>query len=284
MIREQGFGINWEAILYWSMFIAVLVGLMAMILTAGCITAGKNIYREATATPIPTTTPPTPRPTPIPTTPTPIPTPKSLPTLAPHYVDPLLHGERWEGQWFKWVRMDVQGLKDLDMGIVVYRHAFLDSYTWWNGALGNYQVEKPREGYRYFAVWVHEEMFGNSSTNDPRIWAFDETSFRLQIKDTVIESDPNLHNLVNRIKEFDYQYDYYNTITAPPFGYYILYTGTSPETAGMVAMKTGWLRMGKGNAIDGYVLFEVPEKTMESDLLFLGNFARFGNAYWRFTR
>lgn len=274
---------NKEDVFLLFMLAVILSALTMMILSAGCVTAAKNVYKEAIATPIPTPSSPTPAPTAVPTVPTPVPTPKAIETLAPHYVDPFLHGERWEGQWFKWIRMDVQGYKDLEVGILAYRHAFLDYYTWWNAPVGNYMVQKPAEGNRYFAVWVHEEMFGNDSTYDPSMWVFDETSFRLQVKDRLIESDQN-HNPVNRIREFDRMHDLYDAATAPPFAWDIRYSGNSPETAGMVATRHGWLRMGEGNSVDGYILFEVPEGTMEEDILLTGSFSRFGTAYWRFTK
>jgi hypothetical protein len=78
-------------------------------------------------------------------------------------------------------------------------------------------------------------------------------------------------------------YDYYDTVIAGPFGYQIRYAGSSPETAGYVADRIGWLRMGKGNAADGYILFEIPKEAMEEDLLLTGSFSRFGTAYWKFT-
>jgi hypothetical protein len=78
-------------------------------------------------------------------------------------------------------------------------------------------------------------------------------------------------------------YDYTDTVIAGPFSYLIRYTGFNPETAGYVSERIGWLRMGKGNAVDGYVLFEVPKETMEEDLLLTGSFSRFGTAYWKFT-
>ena len=118
------------------MIIALLIALMVCILSTGCVTAAKNIGKELLATPTPT---PTPSPTPTQSpTPTPIPTPKAIQTLAPHYVDPLMHGERWEGQWFKWHRYDVQGDKELNAGVIVYRHVFADTLTYYNMLWGQY--------------------------------------------------------------------------------------------------------------------------------------------------
>jgi hypothetical protein len=276
---------NRTAFITFLMIATLLVMIMSLVLTAGCITAAKSLGKEIMKTPTPTPTPvPTPRPTTLPT-PTPIPT---VPTLAPHYVDPYLHGERWEGQWFKWLRKDVQGIngegtKDLHVGIIAYRHAFMDKYTWYNNAMGQYYEEKAPEGYRYFIVWVHEEMIGDNTTFDPSMWAFDEDAFRLQNKDQLIRVETT-HNETSRIREFDNYYDYYNTVTAGPFGYNTIFTGANPETAGYVADRVSYLRMGKSNSIDGYLMFEIPKDTKPEDLLLLASFSTFGTAYWRFTR
>lgn len=270
----------------WGFAIGILFSIMLvlMVSTSGCVTyaktQGKEIVTDLMKTPTPTPTPlPTPTPSP---TPTPKQTPVSIPTLEVRPVDPFLHGERWENQWFKWLRKDVSGTKDMSVGIVAYRHKWLDKYTWWNWATGNYQTEKPAEGNRFFAVWVHEEMMGDNQTFDPRMWAFTKDSFRLQYNGTLIKPDEN-HLPVNRILEFDNYWDYYNTVTAPPFGYLVRYTGNNPETAGMVAEPIGYLRLGKGNSIDGYLLFEVPNKLFDEDVILLGSFSTFGTAYWKFA-
>ena len=264
------------------LFTLIIVGMVA---TAGCITAGKEIGKDVALTAkeiiIPTPTP-TPLPTPTPTpTPTPKQTPVSIPTLEVKPVNPYLHGERSEGQWFKWLRNDVSGSQDMNVGIVAYRHAWLDKYTWWNGAMGNYQEQYPSPDNRYFAVWIHQEMFGTNSTNDPRMWGFEGDAFRLQYKGNLILPDKE-HEVVNRILEFDNQFDYYHIGTAAPFGYFIYYTGNNPETAGMVAIPIGYLRMGQGNSIDGYLLFEVPKGAFNEDVILLGSFSTFGTAYWKF--
>jgi hypothetical protein len=273
--------INWKGMLC-AFGIALLFTVMIalMVASAGCVTAAKEVYKEARATPTPT---PTPEPTPIPPpTPTPKQTPTPLPTVGVKPVNPYLHGERSENQWFKWIRQDVSGYKDMEVGIIVYRHAFLDKYTWYNNAMGNYQVEYPLEGQRFFVVWVHEEMFQTNTSGDTRMWGIDQNAFRLQVNNQMLEND-QYHLPVNRILELDEQWDFYHINTAPPFGYRITYSGNNPETGGMVAESIGYLRMGQGNSIDGYLIFQVPEKTFSEDLLLLGSFSTFGTAYWKFT-
>lgn len=260
--------------------ILVLTCIFALIASAGCITAGKQLYADVTATPVPT---PTPVPVPIPTIEiiTPEPTPAAI-EIPQKYIDPYAQGERGLGQWYKFYRPDVSGLKDLDAGIVVYRIRWLDRYTWWNAAQGNYFQQNPSPGTRYLAVWVHEELFGKNQSDDSRFWGFDEKAFRVQINNRLYEPDTT-HNPVNRIFEFDELRDYYEIATAPPFSYLIRYTGTNPETGGFAAERLGVIRMGQDNGFDGYILFEVPEGTMERDVTILGAFADFGSAAWRLT-
>jgi hypothetical protein len=211
---------------------------------------------------------------------TPEPTPAAI-EIHEEYVDPYQSGPRSFGQWFKFYRADVQGLKDLNYGIIAYRFKFLDRYTWYNAAQGNYFQERAPGGMRFVAVWVHQETFGQNITDDASFWAFDDKAFALQVKDQLAHQDTG-HNPVNRIKEFDDYTDYYNVITAPPHGYYVKYTGTDPKTGGFAAERIGFIRMGKGNAIDGYILYLVPKDTMVRDLTFLGEFGNFGSAQWRF--
>ena len=272
--------INYKGML-WCLAIVVMMVLvlMAMVASSGCVSAAKAVYSDLTATPVPT---PTPEPTPIPTIPTPIPTPIGLPILDARYVDPYMQGERWEGQWFKWLRLNVSGYKNLNPGIIIYRHAFLDYYTWYNNDLAQYFVQKPSEGKRYFVVWIHEEVLGENQTYDPSMAIFDEMAFRLQYKGILISPD-STYSPLNRIREFEHTYDYYNTERTGPFAYLVRYSSSARGTAGFIAERMTFLRMGPGNSIDGYVIYEVPKDAQESDLLIVGSFARFGSAYWRFA-
>ena len=216
--------------------------------------------------------------------PTPTPTPEAI-TITEDYVDPFAQGIRSEGQWYKWYRPAVQGLKDMQIGVIVYRHAFLDRYTWYNPSTGNYFSQRPSAGNRYFAVWVHEEMIGTNQTDDPAMWAFDERAFAVQIGGQLFTSETNkTYNPVVRIKEFDNLHDYYDTATAPPFGYHVQYTGHNPESGGYVAEKLGYLRMGKGNAHDGFILYEIPKDTIIENIQLNGDFSTFGGAQWIFPR
>jgi hypothetical protein len=126
-------------------------------------------------------------------------------------------------------------------------------------------------------------MIGDDPSFDPRMWAFDEGDFRLQTESAIYPVDPS-HVPVNNILELENYHDLYDVYITPPFGWDLIFTGHAPESGGWEAMRRGWLRMGKSNALDGYLIFQVPEKTYEKDMLLLGSFSTFGGAYWRFSR
>ena len=113
------------------------------------------------------------------------------------------------------------------------------------------------------------------------MWGFDRDAFRLQYKQKLIKADEN-YMPVNRIKEFDDYTDYYGAVTAPYFGYRQIYSGHNPESGGWVADRVGYLRMGQGNSIDGYILFQVPKEAFDEDVMLLGSFSTFGTAHWKF--
>ena len=258
-----------------------VIGIIVLGIAWYFLSSGLIVINTPEPPPVPVTIVPTPTPEII----TPEPTPTPVQTLEPAYVDPYEQGQRSQGQWFKWYRADVTGLKDLDAGVIVYRSMFLDRYTWYNPVWANYFTQRPRPGMRYFVVWVHEEIFGVNQSDDPRMWGFDESAFRLQVKDQVIDSELNqTYNPVIRIREFDHQSTYYDTVTAPPFSYYVRYTGQNPETGGFAAERLGWIRMGRENGFDGYIIYEIPKETKIEDISLLGDFATFGSAQWTFPR
>jgi hypothetical protein len=265
-----------------DMIEVIIISLLSLIvITYICFSAGIVTLPEKQSPEIPQPSPTiTPVQTSTVTTWTPEPTPAAIPTLEADYIDPFAPGQRSQGQWFKFYRSEVQGLKNLQVGIIAYRSKFLDRYTWYNPSTGNYFSQRPATGNRYFAVWVNQEMIGETITEDPSFWAFDERAFAVQVGNELFTTQNNVsYSPVIRIKEFDDYTTYDDAITAPPFGYYVRYTAVNPEAGGYAAEKLGWLRLGK--PIDGFLLFEVPRESQLRDMQLLGEFGTFGKAAWK---
>jgi hypothetical protein len=207
-------------------------------------------------------------------------------------IDMYANGERWEKQWFKHVDMvkpnplsDASPSKPREFGIVVYDHKYLSSYTWWSDANGQYFKEIPKPGYKFLFVWVHEEIFGNAKTNIHSMPSIDESAFMVQVmnqgKSTLHYNDTTYYP-VNTILEFDTKADYYGISRTAAFGYIRKFIGMNSKYGGWIAEKQDSLYIGKGNSLDGYIVYQVPSYATDSDTFLVGNFGTQGNAYWRF--
>ena len=231
-------------------------------------TTNITINITPTITAVPTTTRPTPKPTAI-----------VEPTSKYFYVDPYAGGERFEGQWFLWTQLNISGYKDANRGIVIYGHSYHDRFTQWNDAIGNFQILQPKPGYRFLAVYVHEEDFG---PDDSAHWGYDETYFFVQYGGTLHGNFTDYSQNMS-ITELEYEkWDYYRISTIKPFGIYRVYRGFAAASTGGYVVKYNYeLRTGQGNSWDGYILYEVPLSITDDDIRIVGNFAGKG-VNWRF--
>ena len=230
-----------------------------------------------------TTAIPTQKPIAVPTVP-PVPTS----SIKAKQVDIYAQGERWQNQWYHSVSYrkpnplsDASPKKPIDVGIVVYDHKFLNSYTWWSDVNGQYYKELPRPGYKFLFVWVHEELFGDPKTNIPLIAGLDERCFVVQYKDTFYYNDTT-YNPVNHILEYDTKPDYYRISRTSAFAYTRKFIGTNYKYGGWIAEHQMDLYIGQGNSWDGYIIYQVPTPATDSDTILVGNFGSYGNAFWRF--
>lgn len=230
-------------------------------------------------------------PTPIPFAVTTIP-PAPTTAIKAKQIDMYANGERWQKQWFRHVTMrrivqgnDLSPMKPLEFGVVVYDHKFLSSYTWWSDANGQYYREVPAPGYKYLIVFVHEEVFGDPKFNIPNMPILDAADFVVQNKQNFYYNDTT-YNPVDRILEFDTKGDYYGISRVGAFGYTRIFVGQSTlyntQFGGWIAEQKTDVYTGLGNAVDGYIVYQVPSYATDSDTFLVGNFGTQGNAYWRF--
>lgn len=181
---------------------------------------------------------------------------------------------------FSFIRPDVSGRKDLVTHVVIYDYKVFNSYTWFNPSDYKYYKQYPTEGYKFVFVFINIYM-DNIMGDDPRMWCPDERHYGLQANDILympIEFEKQL-----RIKELEETYNYNDDSRV---GYYATFKYTSSnlehaKTAGETYNNLTYLRGGKSNAIDGYLVYEVPINTKDEDLILSGNFYTFGDAAWK---
>lgn len=260
-----------RSLMYLIMGIALSFCLLTCALSSGCVTMAKEQYREMTATPIPT-------PTPAPPTPEPTPTPIPEPTLSPEAYR-ALHNGYLEREWLFWFRPDVSGLKDMRVFTTVYAHKFLPNYHYQSVSWGTrtYFKISPDPGYKFLFIFVNMYLDDTNGAQDTRMSSMNADHYYVQYNGTILYPDESMMPEV-RIAELDNEWDYAHVASPRPYGYKIIQTAGS---GAITAEYQDWLRGGRSNAMDGYVIFQVPSDAYEKDLTVLGRFENLGGyAYW----
>lgn len=187
-------------------------------------------------------------------------------------------GGKYLGNSWKFERKNVSGYKNLQLDVSVYRYKFLKTY--WESAAPDWGTFKywphtAPAGQKYLFVFVRSEMEGENQNADPRIWGFDQTHFSAQYKETMASKDIN-RNFCVPIKEMQDIYTFNDDSRVNDYAKDRIWDSSN----GWSCQDPGWLRMGTSNAWDGYIIFVVPENTVEEDIKILGGFNNFGSSWW----
>lgn len=205
------------------------------------------------------------------------------------YVEPIADqlyrlGKRDIGQFFTWRRYNVSGQKDMTVKVTIYRYQFLTRYQWWSNGYGRYFWQFPGPGNKFLVIYPYMEMVGEDQSQDPRYFVSEVPWDRWAIdyNQTLYYPDENYVKGI-RIRELEEVFTLNNDDRVKPWGYFWHNFGYSDdeEYHGIVAVSPQWLRMGRSNAWDGYVLIEVPEAARPEDLKVVSNWGAFGSAYWQ---
>lgn len=215
------------------------------------------------------------------------PTPDGIKIYAPTYES----GVRKLNHPFSFIRKNVTGNyttqkqitgQDLMITSLVYNYIILEDYSWFNPADYFYYREQPQEGYKYifvcFVMWMDNDVY-----DDTRFWLPKEHMINLQYRDTVYSSVWFPKQL--RIKELETVPNYNNDAYIKAYGQYRAYNPeeSAVKTAGEISIDEYYLRGGKSNAQDGYLLFEIPKEARAEDLIFHVSFYELGYSGWRLT-
>lgn len=258
---------NLQGIWDWVTIGLLLVIICGMIMGAGCISGGKNLVRSALEKPM-----------------TEIPTPEPTPTPPPVIEMPISHAEpeglymartngHYLGNYFEWLRYNVTFEKDLHVKTMVYDYRFLDTLTEWWYEWGRYFTIYPEAGKKFLIIFPYMEMVGPNQTWDPRMYGMNQDHWFIQYGGELIRPDSN-YELCTRIQELENTFEYNDAVRVQSFGY-------DWQGGRESCYNQHWLRWGKSNAWDGYIVYQVPVDAKPEDLKVVGNFESFGTAWWK---
>ena len=161
-------------------------------------------------------------------------------------------------------RSNVSGYKYLDLYQTIYDYKTLDHYLWYSHNTGKAYAEYAPSGYEYAFVFPHIYSVNESD----RIWIPDASMYHLYVDGNEIQHD-NIYQPDIPITEFENTYTLNDDERVKPYGYHWEYqpnantTSRAMMNAGWVAIPDTFLRSGKSNAEDGYIIYLKPKK--ESD-------------------
>ena len=192
-------------------------------------------------------------------------------------------GIRKLGRPFSWIAGNVTGFKSMSIHARVYDYRIFDKYHWFNPTDWLYYTEYPSSRDKKFVFIFANIYMDDIQGQDTRMWIPDESHYGLQIKDKIyypIEMEGLKQLRIQELEETDNYNDdskiqYYSTFRQHEYGH--------PETAGETYEQYTYLKGGKSNAIDGYMIFEVPKEAQLEDMIVNVNYYSFGSSQWRLS-
>jgi len=181
---------------------------------------------------------------------------------------------RYLGENFGWRRDDVVGLQDMIVNVSVYDYEMFDSYQWYSPGTAKYFYQRAPKGMKYLFVFIRMELEGTTSRNDPFAFAYSSKYYGAQYQGRLWPEDDQhqkgieikemqTHQTVQGMQPFDY-------------GWARLYKGNRDEY-----IFTDTISVGKSNAMDGYIIYVIPEGAGPDDVIITADFQGWGVAWWK---
>jgi len=187
-------------------------------------------------------------------------------------------GERNAGQWYDFSILNVSGYRDVVYHFTVYDAELEDSYEYRSDAWGQWWTENPAPGNEFLFVWICGWSEGTSwiGWGPDRFFAWINT--RTFYPEPVILSDIGLVYKGGKA-----------TSDVPPRTIrwleenktsYLDFTWSDDAYSFEDGVELTRQEPGKSNAMQGYLIYQVPKGTKFKDIRVAGWFGYYGTAWW----
>jgi hypothetical protein len=183
------------------------------------------------------------------------------------------------GQSVSWYRENVSGYKDMNVIVTAYDWKFMPNYAYHSDSWGRDWMQIAEPEMKYLFIFVNIYMAGTEQSMDPSYYIGEDpwSRWAVQINSEIITPDMD-YVKSSLIKELENTYTLNDDNRVGPFGYNRIWDGKV-----WTAIPPHWLRMGKSNALDGYVIFQVPRETRPEDITILSQWDQFSRPHWVLT-
>lgn len=199
-----------------------------------------------------------------------------------YFASEYQNGTRKLGREFSFLRYNTSGYKSTSIHANVYDYREFNSYHWFNPTDYTYYEEypsKPNKKFMFIFAYIYmDDVIGD----DARMWIPSEKQYVLQSQSKLYYPITDFPKQL-RIKELE---DVSNSNDDYKIGYYASqrsYANTEDnrKTAGEYAIEYTWLKGGKSNKIDGYIIFEVDKEDKIEDMQVNVNYFALGDSSWK---
>jgi hypothetical protein len=199
-----------------------------------------------------------------------------------YFASEYQNGTRLLKRPFTFIRYNALYKQDMKVTTIVYDYKFFEKLHWFNPTTYKYQEQLPDEGTKFCFIFVTVFM-DDIGGDDTRMWAFNRSYFGLY--DGANMNYPFYYPFQIRYRELEQTPTFDNTGYVEAFKQKRLYNNEefAVKTAGEISDETYYLRGGISNAIDGYLLFQIPNQTPIENLIVFGDFSSFGFSRWRLS-
>ena len=156
----------------------------------------------------------------------------------------------------------------------VYRYWMNETYQWHNDLDNKYWVQRPKAGNKYLFVFVNIENTGSDGYPYPKsnmiVVHNSGNIYRVDTSHYLPDKAGDKEAQAVEVLELEQQFDYFNQERVEDYGYS---HGTTQD----------FIYPGQGNAVDGYLIYEVPASLMPEnswvEIVFDGQ----DRAVWKLT-
>lgn len=197
-----------------------------------------------------------------------------------YFASEYQNGTRLLKRPFSWIRNDVLGTMDMKVTTIVYDYKMFNSLHWFNPSTYKYVEAFPETGTKFCLIFIYVFM-DDKGYDDTRMWMFNRTFFALTEGANLYFAKDYPYQL--RFRELENTKTFNEDTYVQAFKSLRAYSSDTgfAGSAGEYNEEVYYLRGGMSNAVDGFLIYEIPEELEPEEITVLGNFYAFGNAQWR---
>ena len=195
-----------------------------------------------------------------------------------YYVSDTQNGTRKMQRYFVFHRDNVSGYKSLDFHVTVYGYKMLNSYHWYNyHDSKTYETLPDNPNDKFLFIYV--QMYSDDiSGDDVRNYIPSEQHFQINYKNTMYSPAPFQKELM--IHELENTYNFNDDSIIEYYGQYVNHPLDGKNMGQYISIPQYFSFAGKSNAVDGYIVYELPKTAQPNDLIVYGDFFGYGYSNW----